>query len=171
MVRAREQLALCLALARDVARMAAVKVKRAAPVALAGLALGGCGDRTGVLTDEVSTVAVDAGTIINVDAAADAVVGVVVCGVPAGGGCALCNGLYYCPEWPPAPPCSPSPDLQPYQSCTSSCIACPSDGVQESDQHFANDAWLWHCCGPGEMGPSGGPGTYCNIFSLGYTCQ
>lgn len=133
-------------------------------------ALSSCGGRIAVLTDEGSSVTMDAGTVV--DANADAIVGVVVCGVPAGGGCALCNGLYYCPEWPPSPPCPPG--LQQGQ-CTTTCIACPNDGVQESDPMFANDAWLWQCGGAGPSsggaGPSSvGPGTYGLIVSLGFAC-
>lgn len=132
-------------------------------MALAAFTLG-CGGRIDILTDKGS-VTLDAGTVVNVDANADAIVGVVVCGVPAGGGCALCNGLYYCPEWPPSPPCPQG--LQQGQ-CTTTCIACPSDGVQESDPMFANDAWLWQCGGDGPS--SVGPGTYELIVSLGFAC-
>src|ERR1019366_5506837 len=126
-----------------VARMTAVKVTGAVlRVALVGLVLGGCGSRTGVQIDD-SSLATDAGTNVNVDAD---LVGVVVCTVPVnphrgnGGQCTLCNGLYYCPEWPPSPPCAPG--LQLYGSCTTTCIAC-GDGVQESEAQ--NDAWLWGC--------------------------
>jgi hypothetical protein len=110
---------------------------------------------------------VGGGEPVNLDAGSSSapmpdVIGAVVCAVPSAPGngngvCALCEGNYYCPRFPVAPPCPAG--LMYMQPCTTTCIAC-GDGITESLPTAQGDAWLWQCVN----------GTYSNVYSLYAEC-
>jgi hypothetical protein len=81
----------------------------------------------------------------SVDAVADA--GTTSC-VTQPNACVLCNGQYYCPGLPAAPPCADAAGIQEGQPCTTSCIVCPS----VLPPPFPNVAWSWSCDATGTYG-------------------
>lgn len=143
------------------------------PLLLAGLVGAGCG-RSDLPLDDVAPEHEhqDAGASPAMSAAPDAAVECTppVLGKPVGP-CTLCDGVYYCPGFPPAPPCGPDlhEAFQAYGPCTTTCIACPVDGVPESDPRFANDAWLWQCNTDGS-GPADSLDTFTLVDSIGDPC-